>query len=56
MTREVHKFGGASVRDADAVRNVGRILTDVARADVGLAVVVSAMGKTTDNLIKLTVS
>ena len=48
MTREVHKFGGASVRDADAVRNVGRILTDVAQAEVGLAVVVSAMGKTTN--------
>lgn len=48
MTREVHKFGGASVRDADAVRNVGRILADVARPDVDLAVVVSAMGKTTN--------
>lgn len=44
---EVYKFGGASVRDAAAIRNVGAI---VARAAGPLAVVVSAMGKTTDAL------
>ena len=26
MSWIVHKFGGASVKDADAVRNLGRIL------------------------------
>ena len=48
MKKEVHKFGGASVRDADAVRNVGGILADVVKSEVGLAVVVSAMDKTTN--------
>ena len=32
MKREVHKFGGASVRDAEAVRNVGRIVQGVVRS------------------------
>ena len=45
---EVYKFGGASVRDADGVRNVGEIVA--ARAGGALVVVVSAMGKTTDAL------
>lgn len=53
MSWVVHKFGGASVKDADAVRNLGRILLDrVSGEDVGhdAAVVVSAMGKTTNAL------
>lgn len=50
MSREVHKFGGASVKDADGVRNVGRILGEVAATGVEPAVVVSAMGKTTNAL------
>lgn len=50
MTGEVHKFGGASVKDAEGVRNVGRILTT--RLDSGRPqwVVISAMGKTTNAL------
>ncbi len=44
---KVFKFGGASVRNAEAVRNVGRILS---RYDENLVVVVSAMGKTTNLL------
>ncbi len=45
----VYKFGGASVKDANGVRNVEQI---VRQADVrdGLMVVVSAMGKTTNAL------
>lgn len=42
---KVFKFGGASVKDADAVRNVVSILQ---RFDDKIAVVVSAMGKTTN--------
>jgi aspartate kinase len=44
----VFKFGGASVKDADAVRNVCNIIRNF--ADKKLVVVVSAMGKTTNAL------
>ncbi len=44
----VFKFGGASVRDAEAIRNVARILQ--ATTHRPLAVVISAMGKTTNAL------
>ncbi|MCJ7510415.1 MAG: aspartate kinase, partial [Dehalococcoidia bacterium] len=49
----VQKYGGSSVADADKIKNVaGRV---AARRDKGadLVVVVSAMGKTTDQLIDL---
>ncbi len=45
---EVYKFGGASVKDATAIRNVGHILKSTAPRP--LAVVISAMGKTTNSL------
>ena len=45
---EVFKFGGASVRDAEAIRNVGKILQMTEHRP--LAIVVSAMGKTTNAL------
>ncbi len=45
---KVFKFGGASVKDADSVRNVAAILKKHAPAK--LVVVVSAMGKTTNAL------
>ena len=44
----VHKFGGASVKDADAVRNVESILQNCLVYPA--VVVVSAMGKTTNKL------
>ncbi len=44
----VFKFGGASVKDADAVRNLAEILKEGDKEK--LVVVVSAMGKTTNNL------
>lgn len=50
MFRKVFKFGGASVKDADAVRNMKAILD---RYDESLLVVVSAMGKTTNMLEKI---
>ena len=43
---KVFKFGGASVRDAAAVRNVGNVLK--AFPNESIMVVVSAMGKTTN--------
>src|SRR5689334_3124873 len=50
----VFKFGGASVKDADGVRNLSRILTSF--KDEPLAVVISAMGKTTNALEKVAAS
>ena len=47
----VFKFGGASVKNADAVRNVGRILSK--QNNESLLVVISAMGKTTNKLEEL---
>ena len=48
---KVFKFGGASVKDADAIRNVASILKDYKKER--LLVVVSAMGKTTNALEKV---
>jgi aspartate kinase len=48
----VFKFGGASVKSADAVRNVAEILKRY--PDHNIAVVVSAMGKTTNAMEVIT--
>lgn len=48
---QVYKFGGASVKDAQGVRNLGEILKKYAPKN--LLVVVSAMGKTTNALEEL---
>ena len=48
MTK-VYKFGGASVKNAEGVRNVEKIIR-MNHTDDGLMVVVSAMGKTTNAL------
>ncbi len=47
----VFKFGGASVKDAEAVKNVASILSMFSNEEV--VVVVSAMGKTTNALEKV---
>jgi aspartate kinase len=44
----VFKFGGASVKNAEAVRNVGTVLQEFGGEEV--LVIVSAMGKTTNSL------
>ena len=44
---QVYKFGGASVRNAEGIRNLAHIVS-LAQGD--LVVVVSAMGKTTNAL------
>ncbi len=50
---KVYKFGGASVRDAESIRNVTRIIS---MAEEQLVVVVSAMGKTTNALERILAS
>lgn len=49
---QVFKFGGASVKDAGAVKNVVNVLKQFSGQQLGI--VVSAMGKTTNALEKLT--
>src|SRR4029453_4316645 len=49
----VQKYGGSSVADAQKIRGVARRVVETAMAGHGVVVVVSAMGKTTDGLIRL---
>ena len=53
MALVVQKYGGSSVADADKIKNVARRI--IKRWETGdrLVVVVSAMGDTTDDLLKL---
>lgn len=48
---QVFKFGGASVKDAEAVKNVAKVLKQFPNQPLG--VVISAMGKMTNALEKL---
>ncbi len=48
----VQKFGGSSVKDAEHVMNVARIVTDTYKEGNDVVVVVSAQGDTTDDLIE----
>lgn len=52
MALIVQKFGGSSVRDAERIRNVARIITDTYKAGNEVVVVLSAQGDTTDDLIE----
>lgn len=52
MALIVQKFGGTSVKDAERMRNVAQIVTDVYRKGDNVVVVVSAQGDTTDELIE----
>ncbi|MEL6988481.1 MAG: aspartate kinase, partial [Bacteroidota bacterium] len=45
---KIFKFGGASVRDAERIKNVGHILNDY--KDQPIVIVISAMGKITNAL------
>ncbi len=51
---KIFKFGGASVKDANAVKNVARILSANGGPKGNVIVVVSAMGKVTNALERLT--
>ena len=49
----MQKYGGSSVSDADKIKLVAKKVQKKVREGIKVAVVVSAMGKTTDNLISL---
>ncbi len=53
MALVVQKYGGSSVADADKIRSVARRIARVKDRGDQAVVVVSAMGDTTDDLIKL---
>ncbi len=53
MSLVVQKFGGTSVGDADRIRAVADHVARTRRAGADVVVVVSAMGKTTDQLVRL---
>jgi aspartate kinase len=53
MPLVVQKFGGSSVGDADRIRAVADHVARTRRSGDEVAVVVSAMGKTTDDLVRL---
>ncbi len=52
MALIVQKFGGSSVKDAERVMKVAKIVTDTYKAGNDVVVVVSAQGDTTDDLIE----
>lgn len=51
MALIVQKYGGSSVADSDSIKRVAKRIIDTKRAGNDIAVVVSAMGDTTDDLI-----
>ena len=53
MTLIVQKFGGTSVADPDRMKNVARHVAETRQQGNDVVVVVSAMGKATDNLVEL---
>jgi aspartate kinase len=53
MSLVVQKYGGTSVADADRIRAVAEHVVHTKRQGHDLVVVVSAMGKTTDSLLRL---
>ncbi|NDH92579.1 MAG: aspartate kinase, partial [Actinobacteria bacterium] len=53
MALIVQKYGGTSVADPERMRNVARHIAKTRNEGHSLVVVVSAMGKATDNLLQL---
>ena len=53
MTLVVQKFGGTSVGDPERIRNVARRVVSTAESGAEVCVAVSAMGRTTDELLAL---
>lgn len=51
MALIVQKYGGSSVADPDSIKRVARRIIETKNAGNDVAVVVSAMGDTTDDLI-----
>ncbi|MGA7721772.1 MAG: aspartate kinase [Ignavibacteriaceae bacterium] len=53
MSIIVQKYGGSSVADPDKIKKIAELISNVHKEGHNVAVVVSAMGKTTDSLIEL---
>lgn len=53
MALIVQKYGGTSVADLDKIRNIAQKLARLQQEGNQVVVVVSAMGKTTDGLVKM---
>ena len=53
MTCIVQKYGGSSVADVDKLRKIAGLIAGVKGRNFDIAVVVSAMGKTTDELVRM---
>jgi aspartate kinase len=53
MALVVHKYGGSSVASPEKIKNVARRIIDTRKRGDDVVVVISAMGDTTDDLIKL---
>ncbi|MEN8243784.1 MAG: aspartate kinase [Thermodesulfobacteriota bacterium] len=49
----VQKYGGSSVADVGKLHKIAKVVADLKQGDVDIAVVVSAMGKTTDELVAM---
>lgn len=49
----VQKYGGSSVADADKIKNVAERIIERKKSGDDVVVIVSAMGKTTNNLLEL---
>lgn len=47
----VQKYGGSSLADLEKLKKVADLIAKVKKQNIDVAVVVSAMGKTTDNLV-----
>ena len=53
MTCIVQKYGGSSVADVDRLQKIVRMIAELKSQNNDVAVVVSAMGKTTDELVAM---
>ncbi len=53
MSLVVQKYGGSSLTDAESIKRVARRIVETRKAGNEVCVVVSAMGDTTDDLLKL---
>jgi aspartate kinase len=53
MTSIVQKYGGSSVADAAKLGQIADLIAGLKDQHIDIAVVVSAMGKTTDELVAL---
>jgi len=53
MSCIVQKYGGSSVADVDKLSQIAQHIAEVKRQNIDVAVVVSAMGKSTDRLVAM---